>query len=89
MEKTYIGTKVIAAEQMDEFTFSTTCRASFEAVVIDEKGKSRPGYKVRYEDGYLSWSPKETFERAYRLVSAHELELICSVVPVETASEPS
>lgn len=26
----------------------------------------RPGYKVRYPDGYVSWSPKETFERAYR-----------------------
>lgn len=26
----------------------------------------RPGYKVRYPDGYVSWSPKETFEKAYR-----------------------
>lgn len=25
-----------------------------------------PGYKVRYPDGYVSWSPKETFEKAYR-----------------------
>lgn len=24
-----------------------------------------PGYKVRYSDGYESWSPKETFEKAY------------------------
>ena len=23
------------------------------------------GYKVVYEDGYESWSPKETFESAY------------------------
>lgn len=23
------------------------------------------GYRVRYADGYVSWSPKDTFERAY------------------------
>jgi hypothetical protein len=27
------------------------------------------GYKVVYEDGYESWSPKETFEKAYREVT--------------------
>lgn len=26
----------------------------------------QPGYGVKYEDGYISWSPKETFEAAYR-----------------------
>lgn len=25
-----------------------------------------PGYKVKYPDGYESWSPKDTFENAYR-----------------------
>ena len=25
----------------------------------------RPGYKVRYADGYESWSPKGVFEKAY------------------------
>lgn len=29
-----------------------------------EKG-GEPGYGVRYEDGYTSWSPKDVFERAY------------------------
>lgn len=24
------------------------------------------GYRVKYPDGYVSWSPKETFEKAYR-----------------------
>jgi hypothetical protein len=83
MEEAYIGTKTIAAEPMDEFTFSTTQRPAYNTVAINEKGQSRPGYKVRYEDGYISWSPKETFERAYRLITVHELELICSVTPVE------
>lgn len=35
-----------------------------------EKGNGRePGYKVIYEDGYQSWSPKDAFEKAYRLTS--------------------
>ena len=25
-----------------------------------------PGYRVKYPDNYVSWSPKETFEKAYR-----------------------
>jgi hypothetical protein len=25
----------------------------------------QPGYAVKYEDGYISWSPKDVFERAY------------------------
>ena len=24
------------------------------------------GYAVKYEDGYMSWSPADTFEKAYR-----------------------
>ena len=28
-----------------------------------------PGYAVKYPDGYVSWSPKETFEQAYRELS--------------------
>lgn len=26
------------------------------------------GYKVIYEDGYVSWSPKNVFEKAYRII---------------------
>ena len=24
-----------------------------------------PGYRVKYPDGFVSWSPKATFEKAY------------------------
>lgn len=40
----------------------------------DREGK--PGYKVTYPDGYVSWSPKATFEEAYRRVSPGEARLI-------------
>jgi len=35
-----------------------------KAEPIEKDGK--PGYKVKYKDGYESWSPKEVFEEAYR-----------------------
>lgn len=36
----------------------------------------RGGYRVIYPDGYESWSPRETFEAAYREVSDAEKKLI-------------
>ncbi len=35
--------------------------------------KNRQGYKVIYPDGYISWSPKEVFEAAYRVISKEEI----------------
>jgi hypothetical protein len=34
------------------------------AWAADKDGK--PGYGVKYADGYTSWSPKEAFEESYR-----------------------
>ena len=48
--KTYIGTKIIEAEP--------SVRVSGAA--------AEDGYRVRYPDGYESWSPKAVFEEAYR-----------------------
>ena len=36
----------------------------------------REGYTVVYEDGYRSWSPRDTFERAYRRVTDAEKGLL-------------
>lgn len=52
MEK-YIGTKLIEAEP---------CKAWKDA---GGHKAGEDGYKVRYADGYESWSPKDVFERAY------------------------
>ena len=69
IEKVYIGTKIIAAIPMDEHTFLALNGRTSDS-------ENRHGYKVRYEDGYVSWSPKETFERAYREVTRAEVDLI-------------
>lgn len=60
--KTYIGTKIIEA--------APAIRKGGE---VYEKDQPIPksmdpveeGYKVRYQDGYESWSPKDVFERSY------------------------
>ena len=49
--KTYIGTKMVQAEPATR--------------VVTEDCSTQEGYRVRYEDGYESWSPKAVFERAY------------------------
>lgn len=70
--KTYIGTKLIRAIAMTRLTYN-----QFRGWVLpsDENGADE-GYLVEYLDGgkpntkqymgYVSWSPKEQFEQAYR-----------------------
>jgi len=85
MEKIYIGTKIIAAEPMSEKEW-TVKRAIFNAPYLNtesawrEGKENREGYKVRYEDGYVSWSPKETFERTYREISKGEVDIFLPLV---------
>jgi hypothetical protein len=40
-----------------------------------ESKDGRDGYAVTYPDGYKSWSPKDTFETAYRVVTDSERKL--------------
>lgn len=42
----------------------------------EREGKA--GYKVVYHDGYTSWSPKETFEEAYRPLNDGERAIIAA-----------
>jgi hypothetical protein len=70
-EELYIGCKIIRAYPMDECTF-----------LAQRKGQdvsnrdTRDGYHVMYPDGYESWSPKKTFETAYRRVTLEEQGLL-------------
>lgn len=58
---TYIGVKSIEAKQMT-FGEYNTMRGYPIPAHLDPQ---RPGYLVRYTDGYESWSPNEAFEAAY------------------------
>lgn len=64
----YIGTKIVKASPMHA------------ADAADRGFRVTPGevegYHVMYEDGYESWSPASTFDRAYRLVTDAEKALL-------------
>ena len=62
-EKWHIGSKLIIAYPMDECSYLKDFKGQD---VLNRE--TRPGYLVKYPDGYRSWMPKETFEFAYREV---------------------
>ncbi len=69
----YIGCKFIKALEMDKATFSRTIR---DLNMGDEDDQH--GYQVIYPDGYISWSPRSTFEDAYREISQVEIDFIAN-----------
>lgn len=70
-EKLYVGSKLITACPLDERSFLVKFKGQHEPGV-----ETREGYKLTYPDGYVSWSPKEVFEIAYREVTKSEKEMI-------------
>ena len=61
MEK-YIGVKMINAKPMTRGEYNELRGWTIPA---DENPKDE-GYLVKYSDDYISWSPKDVFEKAYR-----------------------
>lgn len=64
--KKYIGIKQIEAEPM---TMGEAYEKNFLQAgrVPNESEKDNAGYHVKYEGGYESWSPAETFEKDYKV----------------------
>ena len=64
--KKYIGTKQVEAEPM---TMGEAYRRNLlqKGRVPNDSEKDNSGFYVRYQDGYESWSPAETFNKAYKL----------------------
>lgn len=62
--KTYIGVKIVDARPMTLLEHNID-RGEVEFAHEDDDLHT-PGYQVRYETGYISWSPKEPFEAANR-----------------------
>lgn len=60
--KTYIGTKIIKATPLTLGEYNVKRGWTIPA----DEDPNKQGYFVEYPDGYVSWSPKEIFEEAYR-----------------------
>lgn len=63
--KKYIGCKLIEAEPAFRLDGVIHPISDLELLYDCEKEKAEIGYKVQYADGYVSWSPKEVFEKSY------------------------
>lgn len=63
----YIGTKMVEAEKafkVGDVIYSNE-NNEIDAYMLAEGEVAQMGYKVRYPDGYESFSPKAVFEKAY------------------------
>lgn len=58
----YTGTKTVYAAPLNR----TEAAARIGRNLKSENSDEEEGYLVQYEDGYQSWSPKSTFEKAYQ-----------------------
>lgn len=63
----YIGTKELKAKPMSRYEYNEYR----DWKIPENENPEDLGYLVQYEDGYISWSPKETFEKAYRVSETH------------------
>lgn len=61
----YIGAKLIKAEPAFRVDGAIHPISDKEILEDLENVHVEDGYKVVYQDGYVSWSPKDVFERAY------------------------
>jgi hypothetical protein len=72
MMKSYIGAKIINAKPMNLGDYNEYRGWK----ILENEDPEKQGYLVQYPDGYLSWSPKEVFEQAYREIDIREAHLI-------------
>lgn len=84
----YIGTKIIDAKPMNRLAYN--CLRGWD-VPADENPDDE-GYLVEYQDGgkpnvegyagYVSWSPKEQFDKAYRPINGMTFGLALEALKV-------
>lgn len=63
--KQYTGTKTVKARPMT-MGEAYECKLLKEGVRPSECETDKAGYLVEYEGGYMSWSPKDVFDAAYK-----------------------
>lgn len=68
----YIGVKLIKAEPMNLGDYNKKRGWQIPA----DEDPLKEGYLVKYEDNYISWSPKEQFEKAYRKLDHKTLSFV-------------
>lgn len=57
----YVGVKLVDAVEERHHDF---LKGRNQGRIPETAGADSPGYRITYSDGYVSWSPKATFEEA-------------------------
>jgi hypothetical protein len=81
--KKYIGVKIVGAKEatLNEYRMYRINKYG-EKATIDEEGDKKLGYIVYYpgigedKELYVSWSPKDVFEKRYTEIDEEEVKLI-------------
>lgn len=67
--KKYVGVKLIEAQPMTRGDYN-----KYRGWIIPEnENPNDEGYLLKYSDEYVSWSPKQVFDEAYREYRVNEL----------------
>lgn len=64
--KTYLGTKMVEAEPMSRGDYNVYRGWQIPA----DENPNDEGYLITQDGGYVTWSPKDVFEEAYRKSNA-------------------
>lgn len=72
----FIGTKIVHAEPMTRGEYNKFRGWSIPA----DENPADAGYKIIYPDGYVSWSPEDIFDEAYRQCDAMPFGLAIEAV---------
>ena len=78
----YTGTKTIKACPMSLGEAEKVLGRHIDSSAVENR-ETEEGYLVEYEDGYRSWSPKEVFEKAYRISETYVDRMILEQQEVE------
>lgn len=62
---TCVGIKLVDVSPMTKEEFYKTKKYPLDS---NDASLKDAGYQVEYEDGYISWSPKDTFDKAHRTI---------------------
>lgn len=79
----YTGTKTVKACPMSLGEAEKVLGRKIETSAVENREESE-GYLVEYEDGYRSWSPKDVFDKAYRVCETHVDRMLIEKNEVET-----
>lgn len=78
----YTGTKTVKACPMSLGEAEKVLGRKIDTSAVENREESE-GFLVEYEDGYRSWSPKEVFDKHYRVSETHLDRMIIEKDEVE------